>query len=158
MRIDTRRNNTRSTGIAVGIFALLLILIGTAGCGRSAATGSSSPTATTTTAAPVRSVAAIITVPKPTAKVQPKAAVKPTVTVKPTATATVKAKPKATPAPPPAPSVSAAPAGCHPLSNEGTCYRPGEYCRDSDHGVHGVAGNGEAIVCEDNDGWRWEPA
>jgi hypothetical protein len=53
---------------------------------------------------------------------------------------------------------STAPAGCYPLSDEGTCYEPGEYCRDADHGMSGVAGDGEAIVCEDNDGWRWEPA
>jgi hypothetical protein len=38
------------------------------------------------------------------------------------------------------------------------CYEPGEYCRDSDHGSSGVAGDGEAITCEDNDGWRWEPS
>lgn len=57
--------------------------------------------------------------------------------------------PTTAPAPPP---------GCHPLSNEGTCYEPGEFCRDSDHGVTGRAGNGETIICEDNDGWRWEPA
>lgn len=50
------------------------------------------------------------------------------------------------------------PVGCHPLSNEGTCYQPGEFCRDSDHGATGVAGDGETIICEDNDGWRWEPA
>jgi hypothetical protein len=55
--------------------------------------------------------------------------------------------------PPPSPS----PASCYPLSDEGTCYEPGEYCRDSDHGASGVAGDGERIVCEDNDGWRWEP-
>ena len=61
---------------------------------------------------------------------------------------------RTTPAPPP----SSAPASCHPLSDEGTCYKPGEYCRDSDHGVSGVAGDGEPIICEDNDGWRWEPA
>jgi len=24
--------------------------------------------------------------------------------------------------------------------------------------MHGVARGGEAIVCEDNNGWRWEPA
>jgi len=63
----------------------------------------------------------------------------------------------ATPAatsPPPA----AGPTGCYPLSDEGTCYEPGEYCRDSDHGASGVAGDGESIICEDNDGWRWEPA
>jgi hypothetical protein len=51
-----------------------------------------------------------------------------------------------------------APVGCHPLSDEGTCYEPGEFCRDSDHGVTGLAGDGETITCEDNDGWRWEPA
>lgn len=58
-------------------------------------------------------------------------------------------------APPPAPATSA---GCYPLSDEGTCYEPGEYCRDDDHGASGVAGNGEEIICEYNDGWRWEPA
>jgi len=57
-----------------------------------------------------------------------------------------------------APSTSAAPAGCHPLTNSGKCYEPGEFCRAADHGVSGVAGDGEAITCEDNDGWRWEPS
>ena len=69
-----------------------------------------------------------------------------------------------TPAAPPAqttpaaPPASTAPASCYPISDEGTCYEPGEYCRDDDHGMSGVAGDGEAIICEDNDGWRWEPA
>ena len=58
--------------------------------------------------------------------------------------------------PPPAPP-AAAPASCYPLSNEGTCYEPGEFCRKTDHGKTGVAGDGKAIKCEDNDGWRWEP-
>jgi Bacterial Ig-like domain (group 3) len=58
----------------------------------------------------------------------------------------------ASPPPPPPP-----PAACHPLSSKGTCYEPGEYCSDADHGVTGLAGDGETIVCEDNDGWRWEP-
>ncbi|HEX4213410.1 MAG TPA: hypothetical protein VIA06_08815 [Candidatus Dormibacteraeota bacterium] len=71
--------------------------------------------------------------------------------------------PTPTPAPrppPPAPVTTPTPAppGCHPLSDEGTCYEPGEYCRDSDHGASGIAGDGEAITCEDNDGWRWEPS
>jgi hypothetical protein len=57
-----------------------------------------------------------------------------------------------------APPASAAPASCHPLTNGGNCYEPGEYCRDSDHNVSGLAGDGKAITCEDNDGWRWEPA
>jgi hypothetical protein len=56
------------------------------------------------------------------------------------------------------PSAPAPPAAsCHPVSDENTCYEPGEFCRDSDHGMTGVAGDGEAIECEDNDGWRWEP-
>ncbi len=46
---------------------------------------------------------------------------------------------------------------CFPLSDEGTCYEPGEYCRDSDQGVAGIAGDGQTIVCADNDGLRWEP-
>lgn len=62
------------------------------------------------------------------------------------------------PAAAPAPPASTTPAGCYPLSNEGTCYEPGEYCRTADHDTSGVAGDGEAIVCEDNNGWRWEPA
>jgi hypothetical protein len=64
------------------------------------------------------------------------------------------------PAPPVASSSqpAATPAHCYPFSDEGTCYEPGEYCRDDDHGVSGIAGDGESITCEDNDGWRWEPA
>ncbi|MFI5035407.1 MAG: fibronectin type III domain-containing protein [Acidimicrobiales bacterium] len=46
---------------------------------------------------------------------------------------------------------------CYPLTNGGNCYEPGEYCRDSDHGVTGVAGDGERILCRNNNGWRWEP-
>lgn len=62
-------------------------------------------------------------------------------------------KPTAGAAPPPA-----APApSCYPLTSGGNCYEPGEYCRDSDHGASGVAGDGKSIVCSDNDGWRWEP-
>lgn len=56
------------------------------------------------------------------------------------------------------PPASTAPTGCHPLTNGGNCYEPGEFCRASDHGVSGVAGDGESITCVDNDGWRWEPA
>ena len=48
-------------------------------------------------------------------------------------------------------------ATCHPLTNSGKCYEPGEFCRNSDHGRFGVAGNGERIRCENNNGWRWEP-
>lgn len=75
--------------------------------------------------------------------------------------------PRAAAAPKPATQPAAAPssapvptpttASCYPISDEGTCYEPGEYCRDDDHGVTGVAGDGETITCEYNDGWRWEP-
>jgi len=63
----------------------------------------------------------------------------------------------AVPLAPPTPA-AAAPTGCHPLSDEGTCYEPGEFCRDSDAGMQGVAGDGQAIICENDDGLRWEPA
>ena len=59
--------------------------------------------------------------------------------------------------PPPPPPTTAAPASCYPMTDGGNCYEPGEYCRDSDHGASGVAGDGKAITCADNDGWRWEP-
>jgi hypothetical protein len=63
------------------------------------------------------------------------------------------------PIPASAPTTATPPphASCYPTSDEGTCYEPGEYCRDDDHGMTGLAGDGEQIVCEDNDGWRWEP-
>jgi hypothetical protein len=73
----------------------------------------------------------------------------------PTTTTTTAPPPPPTTSPPPPPA--AATASCTPLSNEGTCYEPGEYCRNSDHGVTGRAGDGETITCEDNNGWRWEP-
>ncbi len=63
------------------------------------------------------------------------------------------AGPACLPAPPPATASS-----CYPFSDEGTCYEPGEFCRDNDHGMTGVAGDGETITCENNDGWRWEPS
>jgi hypothetical protein len=67
--------------------------------------------------------------------------------------------PTTAPAPPPPPPTSAppTPAGCYPKTDSGNCYEPGEFCRDSDHGIRGVAGDGEKIVCTDNNGWRWEP-
>ena len=57
----------------------------------------------------------------------------------------------------PAPTPSPTPASCYPLTNGGNCYEPGEYCRNSDHGATGLAGDGEPIICADNNGWRWEP-
>jgi phosphatidylserine/phosphatidylglycerophosphate/cardiolipin synthase-like enzyme len=65
--------------------------------------------------------------------------------------------PTPVPAPVPAPTPTPAPVSCTPLSSTGNCYEPGEYCSDADHGLIGVAGDGESIVCEYNNGWRWEP-
>jgi hypothetical protein len=66
------------------------------------------------------------------------------------------------PSPSPSPSspgpVPSSPAACYPRAADGNCYMPGEFCPEADHGMRGIAGNGEAIVCEDNHGWRWEPA
>ena len=76
--------------------------------------------------------------------------------VLPPATPTPVSSPTPTPTTP-LPTPTPTPTGCYPLTNSGGCYEPGEYCRDSDHGLTGVAGDGEAIMCEDNNGWRWEP-
>ena len=48
--------------------------------------------------------------------------------------------------------------GCYPTASSGNCYEPGEFCPHADAGMHGMAGDGEAIVCENNNGLRWEPA
>jgi hypothetical protein len=82
---------------------------------------------------------------------------------RPRTTAAVKKSVPATPAQttvaaPPSPTASKTPASCSPLTSTGKCYEPGEFCRKSDHGMSGVAGDGKAITCEDNDGWRWELA
>ncbi|PJE20014.1 MAG: hypothetical protein CK431_29300 [Mycobacterium sp.] len=58
----------------------------------------------------------------------------------------------------PAPPPPLAPSNCQPVSNSGNCYRPGQYCRNSDHGKTGVGEGGQKIACTNNDGWRWEPA
>ena len=46
---------------------------------------------------------------------------------------------------------------CHPLTNSGHCYEPGEFCRHTDAGKRGIAGDGKRIVCRNNNGLRWEP-
>jgi hypothetical protein len=50
-------------------------------------------------------------------------------------------------------------AACFPETSGGNCYRAGEFCRKSDLGSAGVAGNGERIRCEASGSRnRWEPA
>jgi hypothetical protein len=120
------------------------VVVAAAGCSPNGATPAGSQSSPAATATPVASEPAQPT-PSPTPAQAPTPA------------------PAQTTAPPPAPApappaASPAPAtSCYPISDEGTCYEPGEYCRDDDHGITGVAGDGESIECEDNDGWRWEP-
>ena len=86
----------------------------------------------------------------------PVVTIPPTTTTTTTTTTTQPPPPPTTAAPLPPPT-TAAPASCTPKTDSGNCYEPGEYCRDSDHGASGVAGDGETITCENNNGWRWEP-
>jgi hypothetical protein len=152
--------NRNVPAIMGGALVLLLLVIGVAvGCGKGTPTANVSPITTTTpthTASSVGSARAIVATTQPTVtKTQPartQAAVAPTQAAAPPTPA------KTTPAAASAPSVSTARASCSPLTNGGNCYEPGEFCRKSDHGSSGVAGDGKAITCEDNDGWRWEPS
>ena len=58
----------------------------------------------------------------------------------------------------PSPTASKTTASCSPLTVKGKCFEPGGFCPTADHGMSGVAGDGEAIKCEDNGGsWLWEP-
>lgn len=62
-------------------------------------------------------------------------------------------------APPATHSAAPAQASCYPKTSGGNCYRAGEFCRKSDLGSAGVAGNGERIRCEASGSRnRWEPA
>jgi hypothetical protein len=65
-------------------------------------------------------------------------------------------------APAPAPmhthhSTHAAPTGCTPKTSSGNCYEAGEFCSDADHGMTGIAGNGDPIKCEGSGSatWHW---
>jgi hypothetical protein len=53
--------------------------------------------------------------------------------------------------------VAALLASCYPTASSGNCYEPGQYCPKSYYGASGVAGDGTKIICEYNNGWRWEP-
>src|SRR5207249_490619 len=85
--------------------------------------------------------------PSPTTSATPSPSPAPTPTEAPVAPPQAPAQGPA--APPPAP---AAAAGCYPLSNSGTCYQPGQFCRASDHGRTGRTADGRAIVCTNNNG------
>jgi hypothetical protein len=141
-------------------FVALIIIIVAANSGRSPSSPGSGTTAgLTTTASATAATAPSPHVTQAAAAVQKSHPKKTTQATSATSQAPAPSAPAQTPpAAVAAPPVSAAPASCHPLTNGGNCYKSGEYCRDSDHSVSGVAGNGEAITCENSGGWRWEPS
>jgi hypothetical protein len=53
--------------------------------------------------------------------------------------------------------VAALLASCYPTTSNGHCYQPGQYCPKSAYGATGVAEDGTKIICQYNNGWRWEP-
>ena len=147
MRLGFTPRDTRVLGQTCGkswawrSWRVLLVACGIKGSGSS--TTSAAPATVGGTAAPVTRATTLPTTAAVTTA--------PTIGVAPT-----------TPAPSlPVATTAAAPAApassCHPLTNGGNCYEPGEFCRATDHGVSGVAGDGKTIVCENKDGWRWEP-
>jgi hypothetical protein len=160
-------SGSKSAGAFALVLALYAVLAPAAVWGIARTAGSSSgPPAGGTVSSTSTSNPAALGAPAATPTVSATPAPTPTPTTSPTPTATpASALPTSAPATPPPPPPTAAPApapavpaGCYPLSNSGTCYRPGEFCRNSDHGATGRAADGEAIVCRYNNGWRWEPA
>jgi hypothetical protein len=153
------------TASAIGVFVLLVVLAGILGpkkdapvvtvsqvggqqsTVRAAVSASSVAVVTTTNvvAAPLTSVAPLVAATTTQAVVTPPSAVAQTTAAKPPAPVTSAQPP-------------AVPAGCYPLSSAGNCYKAGQLCANAQHGQSGIASNGSAISCVDNNGWRWEPA
>src|SRR6185437_10584259 len=135
------------TGV-LGLAALIIIIVAVGAGGPPGSrtpTGLTTPATATATGTPVKQATQAATV---THKALPAPA--------PATRAAVAPPPATQAAVAPPPASAAAPAACSPLTNGGKCYEPGEFCRNADHGASGVAGDGKAITCEDNDGWRWE--
>jgi hypothetical protein len=161
-----KRRWVRITGAISGALVVIIALTNHSGTSPAAATSPAKPAATAPAKSATPKAQAPKATPKRTKPAAPAAPANPTqAPASPAQTMPAAAAPAqpSSPAPvqstqPTAPPAAATPAGCYPLSNGGTCYEPGEYCRNADHGVSGMAGDGEAITCEYNNGWRWEPA
>jgi hypothetical protein len=141
-----------------GVAALIIVIAGVASASGNAKQADNASTVATTTPTRTATPSRAPTHHAVSAKAVP---VKPPVTVQAAAPApatTAPAPVTTSHAAAPPPPAATTPAGCYPLTSGGNCYEPGEYCRDADHGASGVAGDGEAITCKDNDGWRWEPS
>jgi hypothetical protein len=159
------RWSQRRTWLVWGSAVLVLFVIaGLAGVGKNGAgSNAAGPvTTTSTTASAKHKLVASRVVRKPKTKPATKPASPVSSTTRVPASSTTTAPPPPPPPPPtttvPLPPPTTTSTGCHPLSAAGNCYRAGQYCSDADHGTYGTDANGNAIVCTDNDGWRWEDA
>src|SRR5580693_10274311 len=123
--------NTRLIAAAEAVMVAAAVLAG--GCGSAAA---SAPMPTPSPTHSVMSLAASSTSPSPSHSAPPLTA--------PTLSATTF-------------PVAALLASCYPTTSNGHCYQPGQYCPKSDYGATGVAGDSTQIICQYNNGWRWEP-
>ena len=151
--------------VLVGGLALSLLTCGVSFANVPSQTSPSRTTVASVTPTPAEQVASDSPVPTPTPTPTRTPTSTPTPTPTPTATPTPPRPPPPPPAvapapppPPPAPPPTPVSASCYPLTNAGGCYEPGEFCRNSDHGKTGRAGNGQSIICQYKNGWRWEPA
>jgi cytoskeletal protein RodZ len=146
----------KSIRIGIGCLVALMLVFSCGICSAAFSAGNSNQaTVTTPTSTHTSATAAtnhhVTTAPT---RIPPKPTMTPTPTPVPTQAPTeppVQPTVAPTQAPPAQPS-------CYPLTSSGNCYEAGEYCPKADHGSSGIAGNGESITCEDNDGWRWEPS
>jgi len=123
--------NTRIIAAAEGVMVAAVMLA--AGCGSAAA---SAPMPTPSPTHSVMSPAASSTSPSPSQSAPPPTPLTLSATTFP---------------------VAALFASCYPTTSNGDCYQPGQYCPKSDYGATGVAGDGTQIICQYNNGWRWEP-
>ena len=162
----SRRARNKKTLIITGSVFGAFILIGSIGSALDKGKTPASPAAAvarTTAASPAASQAVPTTSPSPfpaaaapaTSEPAPDTSSAAPTSAAPTPVYIPPAPQRTTQAPQPA-DTTAQPQSCHPLTNGGNCYRPGEFCRAGDHGTSGIDGNGDAIKCEDNNGWRWE--
>jgi hypothetical protein len=167
-RSSTRRRRLNAILFSIIGFIVLLFIIGALAGSHGTKPGSAQSPVTAEAPALVTASVSPATVTQPSASRvrSPDAAA--SATPRPASPRSATSRPVAVPSTsrPPAPKATptrsasptaAAPAGCNPKTNAGNCYEPGEYCRDDDHGMTGLAGDGKEIKCEDNDGWRWEP-
>lgn len=140
-------------GYLVGFIALLVLA---AACGGTSST--TTPAVTTSSAGATTSATDSATPSPADSSPSPPPAAPPVIPTTPITTAPANPPPPPVPttqAPQPAPTTAQV-QGCYPLTSGGNCYKPGEYCRNSDHGATGTDADGDAIKCEYNNGWRWE--